>query len=123
LTGDFVSNSAQRAGELAELLGSLRPVSGVLACLGNHDFWHRSAQVAAALRKQHIEVLLNQQTHVACAGGQLAVAGLESAWSSTPDWPRASRGLRPAERAIVLMHEPDFVGHLCDDRRIALQLS
>lgn len=123
LTGDFITSSHRSIGELAGLLASLQPAHGVFACLGNHDFWNQPDKVAAALRKRDIEVLLNQQTRVSCGGGELAVAGLESAWSGKPNWAQAARGLRDGERAVMLMHEPDYISNFRNDRRVALQLS
>lgn len=123
LTGDYATGSSDRIGEFAGLLAELRPQSGVFACLGNHDHWSNAARVTGALRAVGVEVLANRQTRVRCAGGELVVAGLQSAWGGAPDWPRAARGLRPGERAVVLMHEPDVAREFCKDRRIALQLS
>lgn len=123
LTGDFVSGRSERIGELAEVLGGLNPRAGIFACLGNHDQWLNASRVAAALKARGVEVLVNRQTRVGCAGGELVVAGLQSAWGGRPDWTAASRGMRGDERAIVVMHEPDFAQFLKEDRRIALQVS
>lgn len=123
LTGDFVTSSTDRMGELAELLARFSPRDGVFACLGNHDQWLNAPRVTAGLKSRGVEVLVNQQTRIACGGGELVVAGLQSAWGGRPDWPAASRGLRGDERAIVVMHEPDFAQLLREDPRIALQLS
>lgn len=123
LTGDFVTGKSERIGELAGLLAKLSPRAGVFACLGNHDQWSNASRVTAGLKAGGVEVLVNRHTRVRCAGGEIVVAGLQSAWGGRPDWPGASRGLRRGERAMVLMHEPDFARMLKEDRRIALQLS
>jgi len=123
LTGDFVSGRTDRMGELAGVLAGLDPRAGMFACLGNHDQWLNASRVVAALKAGGVEVLVNRQTRVSCAGGELVVAGLQSAWGGRPDWSGASRGLRRDERAIVVMHEPDFAQFLKEDRRIALQVS
>ena len=116
---DYITRSSQRINDIAALLGRLRPACGVFASLGNHDHWDSPSRVAAALRGQHIEVLQNQHTRVSCNGGELVLAGLQSAWGGKPDWSLAAHGVKPGERALALVHEPDFADHLAPDPRIA----
>ena len=123
LTGDYVTGSSERAGEFAGLLARMKPRHGIFACLGNHDHWSGAARVAGALKSAGIEVLVNRHTRVQCGGGELVVAGLQSVWGGMPSWEQASRGLRRHERAVVLMHEPDFARTLSQDRRAAFQVS
>ncbi len=123
LTGDYVTSKSDRIGEFAGLLSKLCPRSGIFACLGNHDHWSNAGKIMGALESAGVRMLVNQQTRVNCAGGELVVAGLQSVWAGKPDWSLASRGLRRDERAVVLVHEPDFARTLSEDRRIALQLS
>lgn len=123
LTGDYVTRKSDRAGDFADLLAKLSPRFGTYACLGNHDYWTNSVKIIGALERAGVRMLINDLTRVKCAGGELAVAGLQSVWAGKPDWSRASRGLRDDERAVVLLHEPDFARTLCGDRRIALQVS
>jgi uncharacterized protein len=75
------------------------------------------------LKSAGIEVLFNQHTRVRMADGELVVAGLQSAWGGYPNWNDAARGMRKGERAVALMHEPDFATELKRDQRVALQLS
>ena len=123
LTGDFISHRNRRFAELAEVLGGLKARHGVFACLGNHDHRENPAEIVNTLKQRGIETLVNQRTGFACNGGQLIVAGLQSAWGGMPNWGMASNGLRHDERALVLMHEPDFARWLSSDPRIALQVS
>lgn len=123
LTGDYVTSKSDRIGEFAALMAKLSPGHGIYACLGNHDHWSNAARVTSALKAEGVEMLVNQQTRVKCAGGELVVAGLQSAWGGMPNWPQASHGLRRGERAVVLVHEPDFARKLSEDRRIAFQIS
>ncbi len=123
LTGDYVTGTSNRINEFAGLLSKLSPRSGIYACLGNHDHWSNAGKIIGALEKAGVQTLINQHTRVKCAGGELVVAGLQSVWAGKPDWSQASRGLRKDERAVVLVHEPDFARALSEDRRIALQLS
>lgn len=123
LTGDYITQSSRRIGDFAAVLGGLVPACGVFACLGNHDHWDQPARVVAAFRRHHLEVLQNQHTRVACHGGEVIVSGLQSAWGGHPDWALASRGMKADERALTLLHEPDFADKLAQDGRIAMQFS
>lgn len=123
LTGDYITRTSERMNDLAEVLGGLRAKVGVYACLGNHDFWDDPIMVQKALESKGIEVLMNQHTRIACGGGELIVAGLKSAWGGMPDWNRVASGLKAHERALVLMHEPDYADRLAHDERAAMQFS
>jgi predicted MPP superfamily phosphohydrolase len=123
LTGDYISDTSRRISDFARIIGGLEASTGVYACLGNHDHWDSRSRVAGALNHQHISVLQNHHTRVACNGGELVIAGLQSAWAGKPDWHNTAAGLRKDDRAIALMHEPDFADTLSVDPRIAFQLS
>ena len=123
LTGDYITSSSRRFGDFAAVLGGLRPACGVFACLGNHDHWDHPERIAAALRRNQVEVLQNQHTRVACGGAQIILTGLQSAWGGMPDWGVAGRGVKPDERVLALVHEPDFADTLSLDGRIAMQFS
>jgi predicted MPP superfamily phosphohydrolase len=125
LTGDFITRRAARVDELAGMLTSLKQKSGIFACTGNHDHYEDPKHVISCLRKEGIEVLFNQHTRVPCAGGELVLAGLASAWGGIPNWPHAAKGVKADDRVIMLMHEPDYADDLrsIDARRIAFQVS
>ncbi len=123
LTGDYITDYNDRMEELAELLGKLNAPGGVFACLGNHDYRDNANVVARALRKNNIDLLTNQHTRVHGRGGELIVAGLESVWGGLPNWSRAATGIKEDERAIVLMHEPDYATTVCRDPRASFQIS
>lgn len=124
LTGDFVTQRVARIDELATMFAGLGQKFGIFACMGNHDFREDPRHVMASLRKEGIDLLFNQHTRVPCGDGELVIAGLASVWGSFPNWPLAAKGLKPDDRAIMLMHEPDYADDLSQDaRRIALQIS
>ncbi|MEI6534419.1 MAG: metallophosphoesterase [Verrucomicrobiaceae bacterium] len=123
-TGDFITSHSRRIDDLAQILGRLQTPFGTFACLGNHDYVDGSANIITqSFNRQGIEILQNQHTRVECGHGEILVAGLQSAWSSMPSWPLAAMGLQATDRAIVLIHEPDYAKNLRGDQRIALQLS
>ena len=123
LTGDYITSTAKRVDDLAKVLGGLRATAGVFGCLGNHDTWRTSGQIVGALVKNGVSVLRNTHVRVPCAGGEVCVVGLDSAWSASPNWLAASKGLRPDEKALLMMHEPDMAPLLCYDKHIAIQFS
>lgn len=122
-TGDFISNHSKRIDDLSLILGRIHAPCGAFACLGNHDYADGANVIVQSLKRQGIETLQNQHTRVQCGSNSIVVAGLQSAWSSRPSWPEASRGMSVNDRAIVLVHEPDYVKNLHPDKRAALQLS
>ena len=123
LPGDFISNSGRRMADLAKLLGELTPKHGIFASLGNHDSWHHTSLVKAGLMKHGVDLLADAHSRFTCNGGELIIAGLQSAWAGYPDWGHASRGIRPDERALLLMHEPDYIAEFHGEKRVALQVS
>lgn len=123
LTGDYITKTSKRIDDFTNALGGLRAGAGIFACLGNHDHWDNAARVAASFRRHHIEVLQNHHTRVSCHGAELIISGLQSAWGGMPNWGVASRGVKPDERVLALVHEPDFADSLALDDRIAMQFS
>lgn len=125
LLGDYVTKDVTRMDELAAILSRLEPRYGIFACLGNHDHWEDPRYIMKCLRDTGIEMLLNQHTRVPCGDGEVVVAGLASVWGGTPKWSEAVHGMKPEDRAITLMHEPDYISTLrhMDHQHLALQLS
>lgn len=77
LAGGFVAGheraDADAAPGLTEPLARLRPSLGVVAVLGNHDYWTHAATIRAALERAGVRVLANE----ALRAGPLALAGLD----------------------------------------------
>lgn len=106
LPGDFISDRdwPQAHDEIAALLGGLKAPLGVYAVLGNHDWWHDGAQVAAALRRHGITVLENDAMPL--PGTRLWVAGIGDDFTGHSH-PRQALARVPAgSQALVLMHDP-----------------
>ena len=123
LTGDYISSSSRRFEDFGKVIGGLQAKAGVLACLGNHDHWNQPGRIQTVLARQGIDVLVNRHTRVPCAGGEVIVTGLQSAWGGFPDWNTAAQGLKANERTLALVHEPDFASMLAWDERAAFQVS
>ncbi len=114
LTGDYTDDTAI-VHECVGILSRLRARHGVVAVLGNHDYYgapQRSRMVEAALREGGITVLRNEVFEVA-ARSPLYVAGLDDAYSGH-DKLAALLGRLPRCRhpRVLLSHYPDVVERL-----------
>ncbi len=123
LTGDYVFATAQAAFELGAILSELRARHGLLAVMGNHDWWTDVETVRAEFARWSLPVLDNAGELIAVDEGRLYVAGVDDLWSGEPDL-EAALADRPAGVPVILLaHEPDFADEHADDGRIAVQLS
>jgi predicted MPP superfamily phosphohydrolase len=110
LPGDLIASRNDDADtgrpedEIAEVLGGLRAPLGVYAVLGNHDWWHDGAAMAAALRRRGIVVLENEA--VPLKGTALWVVGIGDDFTGHSQPGKAIAGLPPDAHALVLMHDP-----------------
>jgi predicted MPP superfamily phosphohydrolase len=111
LPGDFIADpdfapQQHRSAEdaIAAELGRLRAPLGVIAVLGNHDWWHNGPAFTAALRRRGITVLENEAQ--ALAGTPLWIAGIgdHSTGHSRPA--DALRRVPAGAPVLVLMHDP-----------------
>ena len=125
LTGDFMDHHPKVLPELFELLAPLQAPLGVFGILGNHDHYNTTLEdTIQSFSETNITLLVNQIHHLRPPqGGELQLIGLDSIYSSTPDFalpvgPRSAEQLR-----IVLSHEPDTFDQVIDSYRPHLQLS
>lgn len=146
LLGDFIASRPPEpddppAAEWAAVLAGLKACDGVFAILGNHDWWHDEAALAAragptqvgrALQHVGIAVLENAVVRLETGAGPVWLAGLGDQVAFARLWPRPSRGVDdlPATLAqiaddgapvIMMAHEPDVFAHM--PARVSLTLS
>jgi len=119
-TGDFVTASASRAGNLADLLSRSTSRLGSFAVPGNHDHWTGLGTITRALEKRGIRVLCNQSIELP-GEDSVHLTGLDSLWAGEPNLKIVSRTPEHS-RHVLLVHEPDSFTQL-DDPRIKLQIS
>lgn len=110
LPGDFIASrnddpdTAKPEEDIAAVLGELRAPLGVYAVLGNHDWWHDGAAIAAALRRKGITVLENDA--VPLKGTPLWVVGIGDDFTGHSQPKKAVAKLPAGAQALVLMHDP-----------------
>lgn len=94
---------------LTPVLRSLRAPDGVVALIGNHDYYYDGPAVAVWLRSIGIPVLLNEHVTVVRGTARLTIAGVDDALEGTADIARAFDGANPDVPRILLTHNPDVV--------------
>lgn len=109
LSGDYVSHKLLRttvvSPEAATApFGRLRSRLGTFAVLGNHDHWHDSREMVAALQRAGVRVLSNR--HVVTGG--VTVAGVDDLHTGHADLPGALDGVRPGLPIVLVSHNPDI---------------
>ncbi|HYF35682.1 MAG TPA: metallophosphoesterase [Prosthecobacter sp.] len=123
LTGDFVTDTAEAAPTIAELLGQLRAPQGVFACLGNHDYWSGAAQVVKALKEQKIPVLCEETRRIRTDRGSLYLGATDSNYMQEPNVRKTLAEFKEKQPLVLMMHEPDGADVVAAAGVQALQLS
>jgi len=112
LLGDYVIHGVVggRFVELEAIAATLKDLQaplGVVAILGNHDWWYDGEQVRAALQQVNIRVLENEIMQIQHAGRSFWLVGLADLWTRTPDIQSSLQKITDNNPAIVLTHSPD----------------
>lgn len=113
LGGDYVflDATAARAGELAARVAAV-PARTKIAVMGNHDLWTHHERLEAALAGAGARVLVNDAVRLPPPHDEVAVLGLDDAWTGRPDGARAVRACGDAPVRIAVSHSPDGVPFL-----------
>lgn len=126
MTGDFVTRVYRGAPkDIIPAMSSLRAKDGVVAILGNHDYWGAKGpdlmrQVIAASGL----IDLNNKVHTLERDGErLHVAGIDSVREGNNRLDLVLKELPRDGAAILLAHEPDFADVAARTRRFDLQIS
>jgi predicted MPP superfamily phosphohydrolase len=106
---------------IAERLSRLRAPLGVVAVLGNHDWWNNGHRVRAAFEAHGIVVLDNEAHAIEYNQTPFFVVGLADALTRRVRLDKAMAGVTDGAPFIVLAHEPDSFPALPD--RAALMLA
>lgn len=101
--GDFVAPE-----RIADELKNLRATHGVVAVLGNHDWWLDGNRVGAALRAAGVTVLENQALRRERGGRAFWIAGVADLWTREPDVAGTVRQVESADPVLLITHNPDI---------------
>ncbi|MGI9078018.1 MAG: metallophosphoesterase [Gemmatimonadaceae bacterium] len=94
---------------LAPVIANLTAPDGLVAVLGNHDYYYDAPAVVEWLRSLQVKVLVNEAFTVERNGAMLAIAGVDDTAQGTVD-PEGGCGAIPAEvPCVILAHNPDAV--------------
>ena len=91
----------------AGILGGLRAPGGVVAVLGNHDWWYDGTRIRRALEARGIVVLENETHRAVRDGNPFWFAGIADLWTRHPDIEGTLAGIPPGEPVLLLTHSPD----------------
>jgi predicted MPP superfamily phosphohydrolase len=102
---------------LRRALSGVRAKHGIMAVLGNHD----AAEMAPALERLGVRLLLNEAVEVRKEGAGIWVAGVDDPhYYGCDDLPEALRAVPPDAFKILLAHSPEIYAeaaaagiHLC----------
>ncbi|MBA2339268.1 MAG: metallophosphoesterase [Pyrinomonadaceae bacterium] len=92
---------------IANELKNLRAPLGVVAVLGNHDWWLDGERVARSLRETGLTVLENDVARVERDGKVFWFAGLGDLWTRAADIKGTLGKIQTDDPVIVLTHNPD----------------
>ena len=92
----------------AAALGRLHARLGVVAVLGNHDWWLDGQRVRAALEARGIPVLENQVMPLGAPGQRFWIAGIADAWTNKYDVPGTLAHVPVDAPVLLLTHNPDL---------------
>ena len=126
-TGDLVDFDARFAVWLGRRLGDLRGRDGVVAILGNHDYYADDKRVVPAMRAGGVDLLVNEGRMIRPGdGGGFALLGVDDMWATRsggvgPDLDRAIAMVRPDAARVLLAHQPKFID--IARGKVGLQLS
>lgn len=124
ITGDFVTRHAERqANDLVSGLRQLQARDGVVAVLGNHDYWSNAQVISDVLVRGSVRELANTAWTIERGAAQLHIAGVDDIWEEHDRLDLALDALPRDGAAVLLAHEPDFADTSAASGRFDLQIS
>ncbi|MEJ7811988.1 MAG: metallophosphoesterase [Gemmatimonadaceae bacterium] len=108
---------------LAPMIRSLSAPDGVVAVLGNHDYYYDAAAVRQWLASLGVRVMVNECRLLERGGARLALGAVDDAKEGSVDPLAGCGGVPPEVPRIVLSHNPDGMLHVTPEARVGLMLS
>jgi uncharacterized protein len=106
---------------IAAELSALRAPLGVVAVLGNHDWWYDGPRVRRALEANGIPVLENQNLRLTYREKSFWLCGLADLWTRGDHLKQTLAEIPDGDPVVVLMHNPDLFPEM--PARVSLTLA
>lgn len=113
VTGDYVTSGTAFHHDIAAALAPLRARDGVIAIMGNHDYYGEGQPLMRLLEAEGIRLLRNAATEVVRDGASLTIVGLDDVYTERFDAEAAFADAGPRPR-LVLAHDPIRFAELRD---------
>ncbi|GAB4529723.1 MAG: hypothetical protein Fur0018_16520 [Anaerolineales bacterium] len=124
ITGDFVTTHQEETiAAMGRALRAMRASDGVLAVLGNHDYWAAAAEVRDMLNAAGIREIGNQVHTLQRGKARLHIAGVDDVYNKHDRLNHVIEHLPLGGAAILLVHVPDFADVAAATQRFDLCLS
>lgn len=107
--------------KITQELKQLDAPLGVIAILGNHDWWYDGNRVRKALEQVNIKVLENNSIELTKNGKNFWISGLADLWTRTPDVIGTLAKIKDDSPILMLTHSPDIFPEIPD--RVSLTLA
>ncbi len=114
LTGDYCTTSARFHRDIARALSGLSARDGVVAVMGNHDYFDDGEPLMTLLGEAGIRLLRNAHLVIARGAAKLCLAGVDDRYTRRYDPARALSGRDPALPLLVLAHDPESFVELAE---------
>jgi predicted MPP superfamily phosphohydrolase len=130
LTGDLVDHDPAylpQLGRAMRRIVDLAPRDGVVAILGNHDYYAGAEETLEILRRAGVRVLRNEAMTLGDAGGRFALLGVDDVWAERNgydgrvDLPATLAAAEPDLARVLLCHNPELFPEAAE--HVDLQLS
>jgi uncharacterized protein len=123
LTGDYVTNSSRYVKPGIEVLSELRARIGLVAVLGNHDWWEGVDLIRKEFKRIGVPLIDNSRLFIStnrrivnrCRRG-LCIAGVGDQWEDAVDIDKALQGVPEDMPRLLLSHNPD----VAEDERLCV---
>ena len=124
VTGDFITDARQQyLGDLVFAMSKLRGRDGVVAVLGNHDYWSDQSFVRLVLKESGITELPNKVLSLERNDSRLHICGVDCSYEGHDRLDQVLEQLPEQGAAILMVHEPDFADTSAATGRFDLQIS
>jgi len=107
VTGDLVTSGTAFHADIANTLGALKANVGVIATMGNHDYFGDGEPLVSLLREKGITLLRNEGITIGKNGSGVYVAGIDDTWTKRANIDDALRERPTDTYCILLAHDPD----------------